>query len=98
MVLGLYVTPKASRTRLGGVKENAQGQVYWRIYVTAVPESNKANGAVIAFLAKQLSLPKTSIEIIGGHISPWKLVSIPWTSLVENTLKQLYRNSGTDRF
>ena len=78
-LLAIYLTPKASKTRLGQCKENGQGQHYLRVYVTANAESNKANEALIVFLAKMLCLPKASINLIGGHTSSWKLLEMPYS-------------------
>ncbi len=47
-----------------------------KIKVTAQPIENKANKAVIEFLAKQLKIPKSSIEIVKGETSKEKTLLI----------------------
>ena len=42
---------------------------YTKVKVTAQPIENKANKALIEFLAKRCKLPKTSVEIIKGETS-----------------------------
>ena len=66
------VTPKASRNlvELGG------GTHSLRVYVTKVPENDKANEAVIALLAKYFKVAKSSIIIIKGRAGRNKLIKI----------------------
>ena len=44
--------------------------------VTAVPERGKANAAVIALIAKALGVPKRNVEVVRGHTSRDKTISI----------------------
>ena len=46
------------------------------VRVTAAPESGKANDAVVALLAKRLGVPKRSVQIVRGHKSRDKRISI----------------------
>ena len=46
------------------------------VRVTAVPESGKANDAVVALLAKRLGVPKRSLQIVRGHKSRDKRIRI----------------------
>ena len=48
----------------------------WKLRVTAVPESGKANDAVVRLLAELLSLPVQQVTIVAGHISRNKVVEI----------------------
>lgn len=48
----------------------------FKIYTTTAPEDGKANGAVIKLLAKHFDKPKSHIEIIRGHRTRDKVVSI----------------------
>jgi uncharacterized protein YggU (UPF0235/DUF167 family) len=45
-----------------------------RVYVTQVPESGKANLAVIKLISKEWKVPKSSFEILTGHHSPLKTI------------------------
>lgn len=44
--------------------------------VTAAPEKGKANAALIELLAKNLSVPKTSIRVVSGDVSRLKILEI----------------------
>jgi uncharacterized protein (TIGR00251 family) len=63
IALTVYVQPRSSRTRVAGMHGNAV-----KIYVTAPPVENKANGAVILFFADLFGVPKSAVSIkSGGH-------------------------------
>ncbi|MES2252210.1 MAG: DUF167 family protein [Pseudomonadota bacterium] len=64
--LFIRATPKAAKERIDGIVLDADGRAYLKVYVTAVPEDNHANKAIIALLAKTLSLPKSSISLKSG--------------------------------
>jgi uncharacterized protein YggU (UPF0235/DUF167 family) len=44
--------------------------------VAAAPADGKANDALIALLAETLDVPRTSIEIAGGHASRDKTILV----------------------
>ncbi len=62
IALNVYVQPRASSNRLAGMHGNAV-----KVCVTAPPAENKANGAVIHFVAGLFRVPKTSVSIKSGH-------------------------------
>jgi hypothetical protein len=66
------VTPRARKTQVAGVMDD--GTV--RIRVAAVPEGGAANRALIEFLAKTLGIPASQVEIVAGHASERKLISL----------------------
>ena len=72
MELEIRVHPKAKRN---AIEVSDTDDVTVR--VTAAPDNGKANDAVIALLAKRLSLPKGGVEIVRGHRSRKKLVRMP---------------------
>jgi uncharacterized protein len=47
-----------------------------KIKVKAPPEKGKANAAVIELLASKLGIDKDLIEVVSGHSSPFKVLSI----------------------
>tara|TARA_B100000745_G_C19978636_1_gene331452 strand:- start:216 stop:515 length:300 start_codon:yes stop_codon:yes gene_type:complete len=63
---GVYLTvrvqPQASQTAIVGLLDNAL-----KIRLTAPPLNGGANEALVAFLAKQLQRPKSSIKLSHGH-------------------------------
>ena len=66
------VTPKSSKNEITG--ELADGTL--KIKVAAVPEDGKANAELCAFLARELSLPRGSVEVVSGQTSRLKLIRI----------------------
>lgn len=70
VTVDLRVQPRARRAALepvdGGLK----------VQVTAPPEDGKANAAVIALLAEQWRLPKSSFDVIKGQTSRAKTVHV----------------------
>ncbi len=71
MKITIRVHPKSYRNKL--VRED---ETVWKVYLTAAPTDNQANKALINFLAKELSLPKSHITIISGHTSKTKILDI----------------------
>jgi uncharacterized protein (TIGR00251 family) len=69
--LKIRVQPKASRNQVDGFEEGTL-----RLRVTAPPTEGKANAGVIALLAKTLGVSKSRLEIVRGHSSRDKVVSI----------------------
>jgi len=65
------VQPKASRNQIEGFAGDTL-----RLRVTAPPEDGKANQAVIGLLATGLNVAKSSVQIIRGHSSRDKFVSV----------------------
>ncbi|MFH1736792.1 MAG: DUF167 domain-containing protein [Actinomycetota bacterium] len=70
MKIRIKVTPKAKTERVVN-----DGDCL-RVYVTAAPESGKANAAVIKLLAKHFDVPPSTITIVSGHGSRDKMVRI----------------------
>ena len=70
VTVDLRVLPRARRSAL----EPANGAL--KAAVTAPPESGKANAAVIALLAEQWRLPKSSFDVIKGQAARAKTVRV----------------------
>ena len=81
--LFVRATPKAAKERIDGITLDADGRSYLKVYVTATPEDNQANKAIIALLAKTLSLPKTCIALKSGGTHRLKCFSLDGISLEE---------------
>ncbi|NPV14607.1 DUF167 domain-containing protein [candidate division WOR-3 bacterium] len=71
MHLRVFVKPKS---RKESVTRNPDGTL--TIAVRAAPVEDKANQAVIAALAQFLHRPKTSIRLVQGRTSRWKLFEV----------------------
>jgi len=78
MTRTLYVklTPKASSNRIGEVRQLPGGQEQLAVYVTAAPDKNKANEALLRLLAQHLGLSLSRLKIVRGHTSRTKLIEI----------------------
>ncbi len=69
--INVRVQPKASRNQVDGFEDGTL-----RLRLTAPPTDGKANAGVIALLAKTLGVSKSRLEIVRGHSSRNKVVSI----------------------
>jgi uncharacterized protein YggU (UPF0235/DUF167 family) len=70
------LTPNASVDRIEGWETGADGQVYLKARVRAVPEKGAANAALIKLLAKQAGLAKTRLALIRGTTHRLKTIEI----------------------
>ncbi|MGA3127778.1 MAG: DUF167 domain-containing protein [Candidatus Korobacteraceae bacterium] len=67
----LRVQPRSSRNAIAGVLGDAI-----KLAITAPPVDGKANQAVVEYLAKLFSVPKSSITILSGETGRNKLIAI----------------------
>lgn len=81
-VLAVRVTPRASRSSFQGVLEK-EGQTMLRVALHAPPIDGRANEELLDFLARQLDVPGSSLEIIRGLQSREKLVRMTGMSVKE---------------
>jgi uncharacterized protein len=81
--LKIKLVPKSSENRIS--EYMSDGTI--KIKLTAPPADNKANKALVSFLAKQLNLHKKQIEITSGLKSRNK------TILLKNTTKKEIENA-----
>ena len=70
------MTPKARRAAIGDGMADPDGSVRLKVAVTAIPAEGAANDAVIALLAKEWRLPKSSLTIATGAADRRKTVRI----------------------
>jgi uncharacterized protein (TIGR00251 family) len=70
-VLRLTVAPGAQRTKVMGLHGDRL-----KMRLAAPPEKGAANQELIAFLAKALDLPKSSLKLTGGAQSRTKVVAV----------------------
>ena len=71
LAFSVYVQPRASRNKIAGMHGNAI-----KVYVTAPPVENKANGAVIHLFADLFGVPKSVVSIKSGRQGRKKKVLI----------------------
>jgi uncharacterized protein YggU (UPF0235/DUF167 family) len=68
--IALRVTPRASRARIVADGDSL------RAYVTAPPDSGKANAAVQMLLAKAVGVPKTRLRLMRGQAARDKVFEV----------------------
>ncbi len=76
VVLSLHCQPGAKASRVVGLHNDRL-----KLQLQAPPLENRANEALVAWLAGQLSLPRKQIEILTGHTSRQKRVSVRGATL-----------------
>lgn len=69
IVFKVFIQPRASKNDISGLHDDAL-----KIRLTAPPVDNKANKMCVQFLAKQLGVSKSTLEIVSGHTSRSKSV------------------------
>ena len=76
VVLSLHCQPRAKASRVVGLHDDRL-----KLQLQAPPLENRANEALVAWLADQLSLPHKQIEILTGHTNRQKRVLVRGTTL-----------------
>lgn len=74
--LALRLTPRASKNGVDGIVQDAEGRPLLKLRLVAPPVDGAANEALIAFLAKTLSLRKADITIRSGETSRVKILHL----------------------
>jgi uncharacterized protein len=74
--LALRLTPRASKNGVDGIVTDAEGRPLLKLRLVAPPVDGAANEALIAFLAKTLSLKKADITIRSGEASRVKILHL----------------------
>jgi hypothetical protein len=74
----VHVVPRARKNEIAGQMGDAI-----KVRLTAPPVEGKANKALIAFLADQLGVRKSQVEIVAGETSRNKVISVVGLSPVE---------------
>lgn len=71
VVVKVRVAPRSSRTVVDGVYRGAL-----KIHLTSPPVDNAANRELVAFLSKELKIPKSAVRIVGGGKSRNKKLAL----------------------
>jgi uncharacterized protein (TIGR00251 family) len=85
--LDISVVPNAKRTEVVGLHDGAL-----RLRLQAPPVDGKANEALVRWLAEQLELSRSAIELVRGHASRRKTVllriepTLPWVEILRGLL------------
>jgi hypothetical protein len=84
VVLAVRAQPGAKKTAITGIYgEGKAAQL--KIAVHAPPLEGRANGALIAFLAETLSVPKRAIELVSGELSRSKVFLLRGVTMARAT-------------
>ena len=74
--LALRLTPRAARNGVDGIVSDVDGRPLLKLRLVAPPVEGAANEALIAFLAKTLSLRKADIVIRSGETGRVKILHL----------------------
>ncbi len=87
LTLNIYVIPRSSRTEIIGIYASSL-----KIKLKAPPVDNAANEELIKFIASNLAVSKSSVEIVKGHNQKRKVLSIIGTN--EEKVKRLINKAS----
>lgn len=76
VIVHIHVTPNAPQTQIQGLRDGAL-----RVRLKAPPVEGRANLALIAWLAGELKVPRTSIELIRGDTARRKQLRVAQASV-----------------
>ena len=76
MLLPIQAQPSARRNAINGEHD---GRL--KVSITQAPEKGKANKAIIKFLAAELGISKSQLQIVQGDTSSHKLIAISGVDL-----------------
>lgn len=74
--LRVRLTPRANRNAVEGLVQDAQGQTLLQLRLKAPPVEGAANKALMDFLASELRLRKSDVEIVAGAKSRVKTLQL----------------------
>ncbi len=80
--LAVRLTPRGGREAVDGWAVDGDGRPYLKVRVAAPPVEGAANAALIAFLAKTLGVPKSSVTLAAGAGARLKLIDIAGCDLL----------------
>jgi uncharacterized protein (TIGR00251 family) len=74
--MAVRLTPRARRDEIAGLVDAGEGRTALAVRLAAPPVDGAANSALVAFLARTLGIPRTSIAIVSGERSRLKMLAI----------------------
>ncbi len=81
-IFSLYITPGAGQNVVAGERD---GRLHIKLAARAA--DNQANAALLKFLAAQLAVAKSRLELLKGDTSRQKLVAAPGEAAPERLLE-----------
>lgn len=76
LLLTIRLTPRAALDRIDGLDHLSDGRAVLKARVRAVPESGKANSALLKLLSGALDVPVRRLELASGETARLKTVRI----------------------
>lgn len=70
----LKLTPKGGADRIEGWAKGADSLWYLKVRVAAAPEKGRANDSLLALLARELHIPRSSLTIASGTTGRLKTI------------------------
>ena len=87
ILLRVRLSPNSSCCKICGIFTTPDNEDYLKISVISVPEKGKANSELVSWLAKQLKIAKSDINIVSGELDRYKKILI--TNINEQVLEKL---------
>ena len=91
LVLTVKAQPRASRNKLGELAGTE-----WKIWVTAPPVDSAANSAILEFLADELGLARSQVELVRGETSRHKTILLRGMTAVRFLASPAFRKEPLD--
>lgn len=76
LLIDLKVTPKSRQNQLLECFEQLNGRIILRVKIQGAPEKGKVNAELIDFLAQELGLAKSKLQLAAGLTSRYKILKI----------------------
>ena len=80
--LSVHIFPRSAKTQIVGEYNNSL-----KIKLKSPPVDNAANEELIKFLSDKINVPRSNIQIVRGHNSKRKILSV--AKITEEKLKRL---------
>lgn len=74
--LTVRLTPRGGRDAIDGVETLADGRPVLKLRVRVAPSDGEANAALLALLARELDLPRSTVTLATGATARLKTVAL----------------------
>ncbi|MFA6968170.1 DUF167 family protein [Bosea sp. (in: a-proteobacteria)] len=74
--LTVRLTPRGGRDAIDGVETLADGRPVLKLRVRVAPSDGEANAALLALLARELDLPRSTVTLAAGATARLKTVAL----------------------
>lgn len=70
----VWAVPKSSADKIEGWVQDASGQRWLKVRLSAAPEDGKANKALLKLLAREWGVPRATLSLLSGETSRHKKI------------------------